>query len=61
MSRRKRTTRDDDIEEIRKGFEQFDVNGTGIINPAELLEAMDSMNIKEKNPFIYDIIESLNL
>ena len=60
MSRRKRTTRDDDIEEIRKGFEQFDVNGTGIINPAELLEAMDSMNIKDKNPFIYEIIESLN-
>ena len=60
MSRRKRTTEEDDIEEIRKGFEMFDVNHTGIINPAELLEAMDSMNIKEKNPFIYEIIESLN-
>ena len=60
MTRRKRTTEEDDIEEIRKGFEMFDVNHTGIINPAELLEAMDSMNIKEKNPFIYEIIESLN-
>ena len=60
MSHRKRTTEEDDIEEIRKGFEMFDVNHTGIINPAELLEAMDSMNIKEKNPFIYEIIESLN-
>ena len=60
MSRRRRTTEEDDIEEIRKGFEMFDVNGTGIINPAELLEAMDAMNIKEKNPFIYEIIESLN-
>ena len=60
MSRRKRTTEEDDIEEIRKGFEMFDVNHTGIINPEELLEAMDSMNIKEKNPFIYEIIESLN-
>ena len=60
MSRRKRTTEEDDLEEIRKGFEKFDVNGTGIIDPAELLEAMDSMNIKEKNPFIYEIIESLN-
>ena len=59
MSRRRRTTENDDIEEIRKGFEMFDVNGTGVINPFELLEAMDSMNIKEKNPFIYEMIESL--
>ena len=60
MSYRKRTTEEDDLEEIRKGFEKFDVNGTGIINPSELLEAMDAMNIKEKSPFIYEIIESLN-
>ena len=59
MSRRRRTTEEDDIEEIRKGFEMFDVNGTGIINPTEILEVMESMNIKEKNPFIYEIIESL--
>jgi len=38
----------------------FDVNGTGIINPSEILEVLESMNIKEKNPFIYEIIESLN-
>ena len=61
MSRIKRTTKEDDLEEIRKGFEKFDVNGTGIINPSELLEAFDAMNIKEKNPFIYEIIESLSL
>ena len=60
MSRRRRTTEEDDIEEIRKGFEMFDVNGTGIINPTEILEVMESMNIKEKNPFIYEIIESLS-
>ena len=59
MSRRRRTTEEDDLEEIRKGFEMFDVNGTGIINPEELLEVMDSMNLKEKNPFIYEIIEAL--
>ena len=59
MSRRRRTTENDDLEEIRKGFEMFDVDGKGIIDPIELLEAMDSMNIKEKNPFIYEIIESL--
>ena len=60
MSRKRKTTEEDDLEEIRKGFEKFDVNGTGIINPSELIEAMDAMNIKEKNPFIYEIIESLN-
>ena len=60
MSLKRKTTEEDDLEEIRKGFEKFDVNGTGIINPSELLEAMDAMNIKEKNPFIYEIIESLN-
>lgn len=48
MSRRRRTTEEDDLEEIRKGFEMFDVNGTGVINPEELLEVMDSMNLKEK-------------
>jgi Ca2+-binding EF-hand superfamily protein len=37
----------------------FDIHGTGIIDPEELLEVMDSMNLKEKNPFIYEIIESL--
>ena len=57
---RKRTTEEDDLEEIRKGFEMFDVDGRGEIDPSELLEAMDAMNIKEKNPFIYEIIESLN-
>lgn len=59
MSRRRRTTEEHDLEEIRKGFEMFDVNGTGVINPEELLEVMDSMNLKEKNPFIYEIIEAL--
>ena len=60
MSRFKKSTEENDIEEIRRGFEKFDVNGTGIINPAEILEAFDAMNVKEKNPFIYEIIESLN-
>ena len=60
MSKRRRTTEEDDLEEIRKGFEMFDVNGTGIIDPDKLLEVMDAMNLKEKNPFIYEIIESLN-
>ena len=55
----KKLNEESELEEIRKGFEMFDVNGTGKIIPIEVKEAMDSMNMKEKNPFIYDVIESL--
>ena len=48
-----------DIEEMRKGFEMFDIDGTGYISPSELLETFDAMNLKSKNPFIYNIILSL--
>ena len=57
--RKKKNNEENELEEIRKGFEMFDVNGTGRIIPLEVKEAMDSMNMKEKNPFIYEVIESL--
>ena len=50
---------DFDIDEIRQGFEMFDVDKTGYISPSELLETFDAMNLKKKNPFIYNIIHSL--
>ena len=53
------TENDFDIEEIRKGFEMFDVDNTGYISPSELLETFEAMNLKSKNPFIYNIIQSL--
>ena len=59
--RKSKHSEDSELEEIRKGFEMFDVNGTGKIIPLEVKEAMDSMNMKEKNPFIYEVIESLCL
>ena len=49
-----------DIEEIKKGFQMFDVDNTGFISTSELLETFDAMNLKNKNPFIYNIISSLN-
>ena len=49
-----------DLEEIRKGFEMFDVDQTGRISPSELLETFDAMNLKAKNPFIYNLISSLS-
>ena len=57
--RKKKNNEEAELEDIRKGFEMFDVNGTGKIIPLEVKEAMDSMNMKEKNPFIYEVIESL--
>ena len=57
---KKRRSEESDLEEIRKGIELFDTNGTGKIIPSEIKEAMESMNIQEKNPFIYEIISSLS-
>ena len=50
---------EDDIDEIRKGFEMFDVENKGQIDPKELKETMEEMNLKDKNPFIYELISSL--
>ena len=50
---------EDDIDEIRKGFQMFDVENNGHVNPIELKETMEEMNLKEKNPFIYELISSL--
>ena len=55
----KKLNEEGELEEIRKGFEMFDTDGTGKIIPSEVKEAMDSMGMKEKNPFIYEVIESL--
>ena len=54
------TERNLDLEQIRKGFEMFDIDQTGKISPAELLETYDAMNLKDKNPFIYNLISSLS-
>ena len=54
------TQKNIDLEEIKKGFEMFDVEQTGKISPIELLEAFDAMNLKDKNPFIYNLISSLS-
>ena len=56
-----RSTYDEEINEIRKGFEMFDVENKGQIDPFELKETMEEMNLKNKNPFIYELITSLCL
>ena len=57
MSRNK-YNQEEDLKEIKEGFEMFDVENKGKIDPLELKETMEEMNLKEKNPFIYDIISS---
>ena len=56
-----RSTYDEEINEIRKGFEMFDVENKGQIDPFELKETIEDMNLKYKNPFIYELITSLCL
>jgi len=56
---KKKNNEETELEEIKKGFEMFDTDGTGKIIPSEVKEAMDSMGMKEKNPFIYEVIETL--
>ena len=49
----------DDLNEIIKGFEMFDVENKGQIDPLELKETIEEMNLIDKNPFIYELISSL--
>ena len=49
----------DDLNEIIKGFEMLDVENKGQIDPLELKETMEEMNLIDKNPFIYELISSL--
>ena len=51
--------KEEEINEMRKGFEMFDVDNNGNINPLEIKKTMEEMNLKDKNPFIYEIISYL--
>ena len=48
-----------DLELIKEGFEMFDVENKGIINPSELKEGLEDMNLKEKNLFMFELFSSL--
>jgi Ca2+-binding EF-hand superfamily protein len=49
-----------EIEEMRKGFELFDLQGKGRIQPKQLKETMEQMNLKDKHPVIYELICTLD-
>ena len=48
-----------ELNDIVKGFKIFSSDNNGLINPNELKEIMETMNMDEKNPFIYNIIIDL--
>ena len=48
-----------ELNDIVKGFKMFSSDKKGLINPNELKEIMETMNMDEKNSFIYNIIVDL--
>ena len=50
---------DSELNEIIEGFKLFGSETEGIINPKEIKEIMEIMNMNEKNPFLYNIITKL--
>lgn len=50
---------DSELNDIIEGFKMFASDEGGLINPNELKEIMETMNMDEKNPFIYNIILDL--
>ena len=50
---------DSELNNIIEGFQMLGSDSDGLVNPNELKEIMDIMNMSEKNPFIYNIILSL--
>ena len=46
--------------DLREGFDMFDYKNFGVVNPNELKEIMDAMNLQQTNPFLYNIIDNLS-
>ena len=44
---------------IIEGFRMLGSENNGLVNPNDLKEIMETMNIQEKNPFLYNIIKNL--
>jgi hypothetical protein len=51
--------KDSEQKEIIEGFNVIGSETEGLINPIEVKEIMDIMNMSEKNPFLYNIINNL--
>ena len=50
---------DSELNDIIEGFQILGSDSGGLVNPTELKEIMDIMNMSDKNPFLYNIIQTL--
>lgn len=50
---------DSELNDIIEGFKLFGSETNGVINPTEVKEIMELMNMNEKNPFVYSIVTKL--
>ena len=50
---------DSGLNDIIEGFKMLASDTDGLVNPNDLKEIMETMNMHEKNPFIYNIILNL--
>ncbi|MCQ2820691.1 MAG: hypothetical protein MJ252_25790 [archaeon] len=48
-----------ELEEIKNGFDLFDVKHKGKIDPKELCDTMKEMKMDEKYPYLYSIISEI--
>ena len=51
--------KDSELNDIIEGFQILGSDSGGLVNPTELKEIMDIMNMSDKNPFLYNIIQTL--
>ena len=49
-----------EISKIEEMFNIFDIEHKGRINPSELIETLRSCDYEKQNPFVFDIISSLD-
>ena len=50
----------EEVVEIRRAFEIFDQDGSGIMDPAELKEAFVNLGFTGQNKFVYQIMAELD-
>ena len=56
MSKKKKE--EPELNAIIEGFRIFGSENNGLVNPKDLKEIMETMNMQEKNPFLYNIIKN---
>lgn len=50
----------EEVKQIKKAFDIFDSNGSGLVDPLELKNAFVSLGFGKINQFVYNIINDLD-